>query len=229
MRSLLITVGVLIILSSCDKRENLFEKYNEKPVLQVEKQRELVENLTDSIKIGFDMSYKMIIQDEGAVLISVDEIEGGEIILKNGNDTLHFGKGIIPCKGNMLFKANSSGLVVGRLLMTDMFGAKKVFNFELKAFDNVRPQCKLSVLKIPEYSQYETIISLENSFDPDLRFGGGIIEYEYRVGNYYTLKTTEFKKINHIFPGPGTYMIKCRVKDSNNAWSDYVYSEVKFD
>lgn len=229
MRKIIAIAGLLFGLYSCENRENLFEKYNDNPIIKVEKQREYVEELKDSLKIGFDMSYKMIIQDEGEVIIDIDEIEGGEIILKDNNDTLHFGQSIIPCKGNMLFKANSVGLVVGRLIMTDMFGAKKIFNFELKAFDNARPKCKLSVTKIPEYSQYETVISLEESFDPDERFGGGIIEYEYRIGNYYTLKTTEFKKINHIFPGPGTYMIKCRVKDSNNAWSDYVYSEVKFD
>ncbi len=224
----LIALSTLFFCVSCENDVDLFKKENNKPSLTAEVKGVYVENISDSVKIGIPMVYKFSLKDEYKVIIKRIELEGGSVALKTGNDTVPYNIEINPCKGIVSFSSSAVGTVKGKFTIKDVFDVETEFPFELVSFTNVKPVCKIVTTKIPEHSDFEATIDLSGSVDPDLRFGGGIVLYEYNIGNYYKLSTEIYSSIYHIFPSTGTYMIKCRVKDNSGVWSNYVYSNITF-
>ncbi len=224
----LLALSTLFFCVSCENDVDLFKKENSKPSLNVEIKGVYVDNVTDSVKIGTPMQYKFTLSDEYMVTIKRVELEGGSVALKTGNDTVPYNIEVNPCKGIISFGSSSVGTLKGMFTIKDVFDEETVFPFELVAFTNVKPVCKIVKTKIPEHSNFEALIDLSGSIDPDLRFGGGIVLYEYNIGNYYKLSTEIHSSIYHIFPTTGTYVIKCRVKDNSGVWSNYVYDNITF-
>lgn len=224
----LVALSTLFFCISCENSIDLFEKKNNAPSLKAELKGEYKESITDSIKIGNAMEYKFNLSDEYKVTLKQEEVEGGSVVLKLGNDTVPYNVEVNPCKGVISFSTSLTGIVKGKITVTDVFNDVTSFPFELVAFTNVKPVCSIVVTKIPEHSNFEASIDLSGSVDPDKRFGGGIELYEYTIGSYYKLTTATYSSIYHIFPTTGTYMIKCRVKDNSGVWSNFVYNNITF-
>lgn len=196
-------IACLLSLIACDNSQDYFLMQNKNPQLTVLKHGLAVDNIEDSIKIGYPLSFDYKIEDEEIVNLSVlNDEKNIEVKINNSNFVV-----------NGLFSGKYT-VVIGCI---DTFNAETVFNLNLTVFINLKPICKMI---------YHTLndgiieIDLQNSYDKDARFGGKITGYEYDF-NGYTF-TSNNPKVRHTFASQGIKIVKARVRDNNNEWSEWV-------
>lgn len=104
-----------------------------------------------------------------------------------------------------------------KFIAEDRFNEKTEVTLNLYVFDNLKP---VAVLENRSITTREYEFSGQGSFDQDERFGGAIAGYEFTIDgvSFQTPSPT----VRHVFARPGTYVIRLRVLDNNNAFSDEV-------
>lgn len=194
-------------LASCDNREDPYSGYNDAPSITVMKltDSEATLSIKDSVKLGNEYRLKYFLTDEEKLDIKIEKdfptdsvyIDKEYIIITSENEGYR----------NILLRAK------------DSFGREGTANIQLFCFQNLRPVCKGIVSKTATLSDNEVEINLSESFDLDSRWGGKIIQYEYKIQNNY-LARNYLSSIKYIFESKGQKKITVRVQDNDNVWSD---------
>jgi hypothetical protein len=220
---------------SCDSSTDLFKNINDQIAFELRTDDglynyDLYDKYADSVKINQPRTVYLTLQDDMKELSAAFEFDKGEnnVVLTLDGDTIIPNHNYLVTVGkriNINIIGKSPGEVTGQLKLVDYYNESISLLISLYVFDNLYPTCKIDVKEVKEVSAYEYLIDLSSSFDADEKYGGNIVTYEYKIGNYYFL-TTEKDAIYHIFPTAGNYDVKCRVKDNDGAWSDVVTTKV---
>lgn len=119
---------------------------------------------------------------------------------------------------NIAFRNNQVGTFDYHVTAADDFGKSNKMVFRITFKENKGPIPKLNI-SIVNSNTRNYLLNALASFDRDKAIGGNIVEYEYTINNIIIL--TSQPSINHIFP-KGTHVVKLRVKDNDNFWSEYI-------
>jgi hypothetical protein len=234
MKRFFIVVFNVLLFAACDYNMDSFRRGNQAMTFEIRTSDGVQKGMnkyTDSIKIAQIRTVQLTLKDDVKSLNTKVYFDRGEnnisAILNNADTIKHNVSYTINIDKPMQidFIGRKQGAVTGTLEFVDYYGETSSISLELFVFNNLYPVCRLQIKEVKELSDYEYLIDLSSSFDRDARFGGNVISYEYKIGNYYSL-TTEKEAIYHIFPTAGTYDVKCRVKDNDGAWSDVVTTKV---
>ena len=210
----------LLFLNSCDKSEDYFKDQNNAPKIMLKtpllKEYIEVKQPVDSFKLRnncFELKTK--VEDEEILFVNVTVVNstaGSVKVMKK--DDYH------------LLQPQQSGIVNYKIVCSDSFKATTELNGTIIVFDNLTP---VPVISLEEnqnkVTELERIISAENSYDKDYKYGGRIIQYEYTIENEAPVVSSK-SKILYIFPKKGSYLLSLRVKDNNNVWSDIVTKRI---
>jgi hypothetical protein len=209
MKKLNILIFVVIVVSvySCDNREDPYNDYNNAPEVKVMRltDTEASISISDSVKLGMDYQLKYFLTDEENLNLTIEKsIESDVVSLNNGR---------------VVITGQTEGTHIITLITEDSFGKKGEANIELYCFHNLRPLCKGIITKTAVLSDNEVEVNLEGSFDQDSRWGGKIVQYEYKIQNNYFVRNY-LPSIKYIFEGKGQKKITVRVQDNDGDWSD---------
>jgi hypothetical protein len=217
----------LLFAVGCDREFDPFEKVSSVNIDISFEESSLAESLPltngvlkDSIKRGCTNTYRMDFgggSDNNTLL--VDRQTPSRIVNFFLNDSLlQSSAGIARGKHKVSVQGVAVGSCYGSLIIKDTYEHSAAIPYEFTVFHNLPPVCILGAIPIKDLSPYEVVIDLSASYDADAKYGGSIAAYEYRVGSYYKL-TTSKPLIYHILPDTGRYELRCRVRDSDGAWS----------
>jgi hypothetical protein len=111
------------------------------------------------------------------------------------------------------------GQHVLEFIVIDEFNLQETLSIELTAFNNLIPIARFSI-NTPDHpvDPLERLIDASESYDQDLKFGGGVVAFEYSFLGKRVL--SEKDKISVIFPSAYNYEITLRVVDTDGAWSE---------
>ncbi len=209
---------LILFLCACDNREDLYEKINKTPELKIQKagiEKNLSKSLIDSVKFNFGpYLIEYSISDEEQIQPECTILSGGGILSMN-----------YPTK-IISFNPSLIGLNKLHLRAKDSFKKESISNVDLVVFENLLPQAFLDITNTKINSPYEININAVKSYDRDKKYGGKIIEYEYKIGQIYSV-ITPLNAVSYIFDKPGTYAVSVRVKDNNNAWSEIITKPIR--
>ena len=234
--SILIKLNILIafsllIITSCNKRKDYFLIENIDPIATnlslhagtgvINMDSESPE-IKDTIKLSKTNNYKFTIELEDEVdyiEVKANQREGSGSHQVNSN---YLESSIVLEAKTLTIKytPSGSGTHVVDYEFIDIYGKVTIVRLNLFTFWNQKPVANFTFENTMLYDPNEYRIGTEGSYDPDKRFGGGLAEYEFNIGLFYTVTTPE-NYLRHIFNDPGTYAIKVRVKDNDGTWSDY--------
>jgi len=200
---------IITVFYSCDTRQDMYFTNNIAPTIKIKKisDSEFTNYIRDSLKLNFNrFIYEYEITNENTNYIY-------EV-------TKDYGTGnIIDSSIYKIYTPINEGDVIIVNKVTDIYNRWGSANIYLTVFENLNPVCNIEIEETNIFTQMEFVIDLSDSYDKDARFGGKIILYEYKIGDNYFIQSSH-NQINYIFESPGTYVIKVRVKDNNDVWSD---------
>lgn len=218
---LVLALMVFHLLFSCSHCDYYYDT-DEAPVLSVSRNGRsfgLGTILTDSVKVGYSVSYGFRCSDTHLV--------DPDVFLSDVDDICDFQVGEKEFSLVIKREGVARGVVVGR----DIYGRESRIGFSVTAFANKPPLAKCEVTKVGYLGQYEICIDMSSSKDGDAEFGGELVMYEYTItssdGNVYNIQT-ELSKISYIFAAGGLEKVQCRVCDSDGVWSDWISEYVEF-
>jgi hypothetical protein len=165
--------------------------------------------LKDSLKIGVEYKVKYTLNDEQALSLKYDQINNDTIVISDD-----FVKISPATEGENIIK----------LFAKDVYGETGQAELDFTVFRNLLPVCKADIRTINEVA-HEIEISAAHSYDRDAKWGGKIVQYEYKIQQDYFLQTN-LNKIRYIFQSAGQKKITVRVQDNNGEWSDAVIKYV---
>ncbi len=217
MRNVWLLFAVML-LYSCDTRQDFNANLNTAPELQVRRDDNNFNPLyayqvtiTDSLKLSQGNYYfdYLLSDDESPkdVKVSVSIIGSG--ILQNTAGT--------PSNG-YIFNPLTVGFQSINLKAIDRYGLSASANINLIVFKNIPPVAVLTYLKTSVYDPLEYRIQADQSYSGDPKFGGRIINYQFSISPNYQV-TTPYNFISYIFPSIGNYQVSLRVQDNDGVWS----------
>ncbi len=225
LKGVILYIFISILVCSC-LRVDRIEELNSEPVLSINGQENIV---ADSVKvIGETAKYIFELtatdHDDNLKSISYEIISGDGSLLQNGAVIKEIQTG--QSESILLSYAPSrSGTHILNFNIVDAFDQEASITLDLYAFENIVPVSQFDLIK-PEvqHDPLEYLIDASSSYDPDEKFGGGIIAYEYT----FLGKTVELSSstIGVIFPENGTYDIGVRIKDNDGDWSEMLVKAV---
>ncbi len=214
MKYLIISIAICsALLTSCDNRKDYFSKFNSAPTIEIK--RENTNNpfapyLYDSIWIGnsadYVGSYKITDQPHDSIILKYEnEVGDGDVTFNQDQKT---------------FTVTNFSFVKNRykIITEDKYGAQANAELQLYKINNRFPVAKVLITQTNANALKEINISAANSFDIDMPYGDHITEYQYKVGNTYTVNTV-VNNINYIAASTGTVMVRLKVKDALGALS----------
>lgn len=197
-------------LMSCSTRKDYFSGINKAPGLIISaKGNEIIESLSDSCKLGTEYLLDYYLTDEfKTVKLSVRSNTKSDSI--NTSET-----------GKVKIIPQNEGYSELKCTATDALGRSAEINITLFKFKNLLPVAELSAEEIRGgLSPFEAEIDASASFDADEKFGGKILEYNFKIQNNYDI-VTPLPKIRYIFSEGGQKRILVRVRDNDGAWSEW--------
>jgi hypothetical protein len=227
-------IAIMLLVTSCEYEADLFKSIKGSPTFTIMYEGEEIETINDSIKIPIEkisqtqIPFTVLLNDKSSMLkLSVDEINGiGEIEVNN--EILNESANIEPGKIEIKYSPSIEGEHIFDLIITDEYGKNIKKRCRFLIFNNLPPVAQLDVVKIGQNSKYEIEVRGHESYDQDSQWGGKVVRYIFKVGNYYTYETERFSTIKHILPSEGTYIISLQVVDDDNSYSNTVFQEIKF-
>ncbi|MBN8702745.1 MAG: PKD domain-containing protein [Bacteroidetes bacterium] len=217
MKKYLLFLFTLLVFISCDKRKDFGETLNKTPEVQVAPADSFFYTFSatrrDSIKTTKvnSASYFFKISDEDEKIEPIVEFP-----------TTAISYSIDYSQSKITFFGFQLGNYDAVITAVDKYGVEASparINFE--SFVNKNPIASLNYFILGILDPREYILNGQFSFDPDVRFGGGIVEYTFKVGSSYTVVTPN-PSIKYIFPSAGTYPISLQVKDNDNSTSVWI-------
>lgn len=206
MKRMLLPLLASFLLLGCNEATDYFFEFNTKPSTYIVMNDE-VDSLgfKDSIKIGGKpIEFELVVNDEEQLNPVLEYDTTRFMVTYNDEYETYMIEAIREGRGEVTF------------IGVDSFNEQSNYTFELLSFDNLLPECIFTV----ELDGNRIIsVDAENSYDRDKRFGGQIVEYEYNLNGYKF--TSEKDNIYYTFGSNGNKLIKVRVKDNDNAWSEW--------
>ncbi len=219
-------VTAFLFLTSCEEEKDFFVNYNVLDVQFSLRNKAFADSLVDSVKFGFTESCKLKMSQNFSSIEVRSQFEyspSAFISLKKDEVGGEFdiNKGVMTETGEkeIFIKGGKVGNTLGLLIFKDGYGKEVKKKVKLTVFENLEPVTNMQIEAIKNISPYEIEINLSNSYDRDAIYGGKIVEFEYRIGDFYLLRTSKFSSIKFVLPQKGTFLIKCRVKDNNGVYS----------
>lgn len=215
MKRYFILIILAVVFFSCDNSKDPFSDVNKSPKITVKKAsaNKYETEFVDSLKLNKQIyAFKYRIEDE----------EKLQPIIKCG-DAHHQ----INIKDSVVYlKSEIVGECFVSLSVKDAFGEESKTKVKIITFDNLPPVANVIAKESNNIlSPFERLLDFSGSHDKDEKFGGKIVEYEYRIDTQQYIKTKS-KTIKHIFPQNGSYRIQLRVKDSDGVWSNKVTKRI---
>lgn len=119
---------------------------------------------------------------------------------------------------NLAFRSPIASTQEFSVTSTDIFNKKYEIKFKINFKENKPPKPILKLILVNgATSNYQ--LKGSESYDIDNLIGGMIVEYQFIIDNII-INTSE-ANINHYFK-KGSHIIKLRVKDNDDIWSDYI-------
>jgi len=205
-------LAALLLLYSCDKRDDFYGGVNITPVIEVKKSNSntsFTSVFNDSVKTMYP-TYDMDIQlkdEENLSLTATSNVPADKIALYG---TSKISLALDTAKATL-------GVHAITLLTKDSYEKEGKAIANLTLFTNLKPVADVYVDKVGVNDPYEYTLNASGSYDRDKKYGGKIIEYQYTIGTYEVKSPLD--KINYIFPSPGNYWVHVTVKDNNDEWS----------
>lgn len=223
-----ITLVATFLLVGCDDSFDALNTTNSSPVISFSKD-EIQLSIIDSVKVSpklgnLEYSGEVFFSDKdngingitfvftkksGEVYLEGNLIDSNIIFKVDQIDNLNFK--IVPTDGTGDYEIKVS--------VIDNLGAEGSATIELTAYENLAPVAMLSVEKVAIVDPLEYSFSASGSYDKDVNRGGGLMRYQYSVGDV-DLPVTDQPVINFIFPKPGGYEVKLKVQDNDGEWSN---------
>lgn len=233
MKKLIKFLPILIIaggLTSCDDKIRELEELNKAPEFQFFRKSSVnwetpTSEIVDSAKVWNqynNASYPAILR-----VVDVNNNISRIKIFSNNSDVSFFVNGNTYYNNyevedneefNVAFRSNGSGVGEFKVSASDDFGKANDMRFRIEFRDNKLPIPRLEAVLINGTTKNYQLKG-QNSFDRDKAIGGAVVEYEFVIDNI-VIHTSQ-ANINHIFT-LGQHIIKLRVKDNDEAWSEYV-------
>ena len=206
MKNLIILIFIIELIS-CDNRKDPYYGLDSGPVLQVMK---ITDNnpsieMTDSVKMGQVYTFKYILESYESLTLNIEK--------SRVNDSVVIEDGLVHVN------AGNEGISSYLLKTKDSFGKEATAHVQLTNFRNLKPICNFTVTKIGQLSPYEIEINASSSYDPDAKWGGQVVWYQYQIQTDYDVKNV-LSSIRYICDGNGQKKITVRVQDNNGDWSD---------
>lgn len=237
MRKTIITIIILIGCIACDDRSDALNDLNDPPTisLQPEMGGEETKNMEDSVKFSkpeFAFSpFFITTYDPNQNIRSVTYralIGRGSIYFKNElmKDTIAMPTSIESAVTKVLVKfvPQQVGITNVLFIVEDRVGRKDSAHLKITAFNNLEPVAMLNVNSLEIVDPYEYSFDASASFDQDAKFGGIITRYLFTI-NSEKIETIQ-PSIKYIFPAPGTYTVRLRVRDNDDALSSEVTKQI---
>lgn len=210
------TVG--LIFAGCKKEDN-GNGDGQPPILLVNGSDVYEDTLKVSAGQLMVLEYT-IEDDQNNHTLSMSKLNGA--IVKSGDFVLNNARlEAAPKSGALKLQALEEGTHSFILSAEDPFGVAGTALVEVLAIGNYTPVAAFTAEQIDEVAPYHVRFDARQSFDQDGAWGGDIAAYEFTLEGIYTVET-ERAELDYIYPGPGTYAVKVRVKDNDGAWSEAV-------
>lgn len=224
---------ILLLTTGCSDREDGFRKFNSIPSIKIVKVQgdttATLNVLSDSIRFVntestfYNIKLKLSDADDnlyrGRILIDSGKIQAyykGNIML---NPSLRVDNEYVEL--SLLPQRTGNNQITFRV--EDKFNDAAEAKLNLYVFENLLPIAKfeerISNAQIHEYEFNGT-----SSFDQDYNYGGKIVSYEWNINGL--IFTTPKAIVKHVFPKGGTYKVRLRVMDNNNAFSQIVEKQI---
>lgn len=181
------------------------------------------EQLTDTFKLSVNQEYAFqftIADDRFYRFLSFSKVAdalliyNGKVINDNITD-ISFVK-----TGKITFRPLKAGLYSFILTVADDTGISKSVLCNLSVFENIPPIAILDLSPVKNDTvPYIVAFDASRSFDPDGKWGGKILEFEFAVQGGGISRTSR-KKIEYVFPEAGSYLVFLKVLDSDKVWSE---------
>lgn len=225
MKKYSILLFSLFLFASCGKYDAL-EKYNRSPVVLLS-QFDLFGNIvglpsdsiSDSLKLKNQFKFTFTIDDEESLILNPS------CFSEHKDYTLTIDQTQVNNSGNIIFKANSPGLFKFNFFVLDSYSITGAASTQITVFDNIIPQARMAITLSNHPIPNQITVDARGSFDPDLRFGGGVVRYRFQIGTAYTVETIN-PVLNYVIPGSGTRDVILQVLDNCGAWSEAIYQSI---
>lgn len=238
--SLIYGCVLLIVFVGCDNRVDFVKDLNNAPQLKISAKSNAWVTDTgyysgpyyDTLKLGINDRYRIDIRisDDGKTeylrlyVPTAQFMDNSYYIVGNQKVDNSTGSEVeIPGVSKTISLAYFTDVLTNHILnikVGDSYGESDAVLINLSVFDNWLPITGLAYQVLGQLSPYEVKIDASSSYDPDEKFGGDILEYEYTVDGSYVVNT-DMKAINYIFPTNGAHIVKLRVMDNDSAWSAF--------
>lgn len=187
------------------------------------------ESLIDTIKFSHSPFYTFnfeIVDDRRQWELAVLHLQNGLLRYNNRiiNDFPLFLDG--EESGRLEFEALQPGRFFFILELSDLDDLKSSAQVEIEVIDNLQPMAVLKLTQTGEISPYQVRMDASGSYDPDARWGGALIQYEYSLTGFYTT-TGSLPVLQYIYPQPGKYRVGLRVQDNDKVWSPQQIVEIE--
>jgi len=228
-----------ILLTGCDETTEFLESLNEAPQINFSTNAENPV-LKDSIKLGvtsqvkYKISLRVTDKNKNIAQIVYTQLSGQGRLKQNDTDIISNNITFSQEEALLEFDYYPESLGLHKIGLTafDNFGLSNAVSIEIIAFDNLLPVAVVSWTKKGDRGRYHYEIRTGESFDRDARFGGAIVEYEYKMQGviHQILATTDdATKYQAIFPQKDIYPYEVRVRDNDGKWSPIQRGEIIVD
>ncbi len=227
MRTNLFFLVLSMLIIACDDRLDFVNDFNSPPSIFIVKNGNDYTESDDSVKTSIKSQ-----RDYLEVTIRASDPEGFlsriSVQLIDGNGT--FEQNNTTITSNLTFDENGVATFIFKPLVNrshrfrvtayDNLNKTSEVTVRVLSFENLTPIAVRNITAYRVNHPLEYILDGSQSKDPDINQGGGIIQYEWNInGNKFTSPSS---LSYFVFPNPGTYDIKLRVRDNDGTFSPWV-------
>jgi len=207
MRTVLFFLAVFLIIG-CDNSEDFFLYQDSSPRVLIKREADTVftTELNDSFKLSSHI-YRVNVNyfsDQKISIVTTTNFKSDSVKVYNNNLAFVY--------------FNNEGISQISFSASDCYNKKGIANLTVVTFKNLPPVAEVTVIKTAIHSPLEIEIDASASYDLDARFGGSIVEYEYKLNDL--TQVSSHSTFPYIFGVSGQKQISVRVKDNDGAWSD---------
>ena len=232
MKNILITLGILFLIISCDDKELALEELNLAPELEYfSRTTTQWENVIDSEVV---VARAKVWTEENnlnyaAILRSKDLNNNfADLTIKSLSNDLTFFINNDLYENSVTVPLDSFAIAVRNLTaqikrfdikVKDSWDKEYNVPFEIHYLDNMKPIPSFELIEVNQLTNNEYEINATSSEDADKDLGGYIKIFEYTIDG--VVVTIPLNSIHHVF-SVGTHVIKLRCLDNDNEWSEQI-------
>jgi len=219
----LISMILITLFLSCSNRKDFIFSLDVGPNIKIKELNNTFKIYQDSIKVdsglkGFAAINLIFSGPDGISSFTYSKANNNGV-LEYKNDTIK-GSSLNSSNGEITLKYIPSffGTQELHFKVQDRFQGADSCIYKVLSFKNLPPVafCNVTPIRLVDPLEYE--IDGSKSYDEDVNYGGGVVQYIFFI-NGQEIKTTK-AFIKYIFPKPGQYTINLQVVDNDGAISN---------